>query len=129
VLILDGLDERGLRATSIFIDGAGATARCDSLIGDLTGRVRSQKQSRDAGRAPKEDDMAVASDLAKALDKAYEDKSLTEILDASPAALAGVTDADAEALATAFNIKTVRQLGSNKFFALAAALVVIEKAG
>jgi hypothetical protein len=71
----------------------------------------------------------VTSDLAKALDKAYEDKSLKEILDASPAALAGVTDADAEALHKALNIKTVRQLGTNKFFAFAAALVALEKAG
>jgi hypothetical protein len=73
--------------------------------------------------------MAVSVDLAKALDKAYEDKSLAEILDASPAALAGVTDADAEHLAAAFNIKTVRQLGENKYFAVAAALAAIEKAG
>ena len=47
----------------------------------------------------------------------------------SPAALAGVTDDDAAALEKAFNIKTVRQLGSNKFFALAAALVALENAG
>lgn len=57
--------------------------------------------------------MAVSVDLDKALDKAYEGKSLKEILDASPAALAGVSDADAEHLAAAFNIKTVRQLGSS----------------
>lgn len=43
--------------------------------------------------------MAVTVDLAKALDKAFEDKSLTEILDPSPAALAGVTDADADCVA------------------------------
>ena len=73
--------------------------------------------------------MAVSVDLAKALDKAYEDKSLKEILDASPVALAGVTDADAEHLAAAFNIKTVRQLGENKYFAIAAALAAVEKAG
>jgi hypothetical protein len=72
--------------------------------------------------------MPISSDLAKALDKSYEDKSLTEILDASPAALAGVTDADAEKLQAAFNIKTVRQLGTNKYFGLAAALVALEKA-
>jgi hypothetical protein len=71
----------------------------------------------------------VTSELAKALDKAYEDKSMKEILDASPAALAGVTDADAEALQKAFNIKTVRQLGTNKFFAFASALVALEEAG
>ena len=72
--------------------------------------------------------MPISSDLAKALDKSYEDKSLTEILDAFPAALAGVTDADAEKLQAAFNIKTVRQLGTNKYFGLAAALVALEKA-
>ena len=73
--------------------------------------------------------MAVSVDLDKALDKAYESKSLTEILDASPAALAGVTDADAKHLEEAFNIKTVRQLGASKYFAVAAALVALENAG
>ncbi len=73
--------------------------------------------------------MAVSVDLAKALDKAYEDKPLKEILDASPAALAGVTDNDAKLLDEAFGIKTVRQLGENKFFAIAAALVAVDKAG
>ena len=73
--------------------------------------------------------MAVSVDLAKSLDKDYEGKALKEILDASPAALAGVTDKDAELLAEAFNIKTVRQLGANKFFAVAAGLVALENAG
>jgi hypothetical protein len=73
--------------------------------------------------------MAVSFDLTKSLEKAYEGQSLKEILDASPAALAGVTDADAEHLAEAFSIKTVRQLGANKFFAVAAALVALENAG
>jgi hypothetical protein len=36
---------------------------------------------------------------------------------------------DAAALEKAFNIKTIRQLGSNKFFAVAAALVTLEEAG
>ena len=35
---------------------------------------------------------------------------------------------DAAALEKAFNIKTIRQLGSNKFFAVAAALVTLEEA-
>ena len=73
--------------------------------------------------------MAVSADLTKSLDKAYEDKSLKDILDASPAALAGVTDNDATLLDQAFGIKTVRQLGENKFFTIAAALVAVEKAG
>ena len=73
--------------------------------------------------------MSVTIDLATALDKAYEDKSLKDILDASPSALAGVTEDDAAALEKAFNIKTIRQLGSNKFFSVAAALVALEEAG
>ena len=73
--------------------------------------------------------MAVSVDLTKSLDKAYEEKSLKEILDASPAALAGVSDNDAKLLEEAFNIKTVRQLGANKIFAVAAALVAVENAG
>jgi hypothetical protein len=72
--------------------------------------------------------VAVSVDLTKSLDKAYEGKSLKEILDASPAALAGVTDNDAKLLEEAFGIKTVRQLGENKFFAVAAALAAVEKA-
>lgn len=70
--------------------------------------------------------MAVGVDLSKALDKAYEDKSLKEILDASPAALAGVTDATAKALKDSLGIDTIRELGSNKFFAVAGVLVALE---
>ncbi|MCQ9165642.1 MULTISPECIES: hypothetical protein [unclassified Arthrobacter] len=74
--------------------------------------------------------MAVAVDLAKALDKEFEDKSLKEILDASPAALAGITDAKAASLKELLGIKTVRELGSNKYFAVAGVLVALEgKAG
>jgi hypothetical protein len=73
--------------------------------------------------------MAVSVDLTKSLDKAYEGKSLKDILDASPAALAGVTDADAKHLEEAFGIKTVRQFGASKYFAVASALVALENAG
>jgi hypothetical protein len=73
--------------------------------------------------------MAVSVDLAKSLDKEYEGKALKEILDVSLAALAGLTDKDAELLAEAFDIKTIRQLGADKFFAVAAALVSRENAG
>jgi hypothetical protein len=67
--------------------------------------------------------MAVTADLAKLLDKAYEDKNLTELVDAPVAALAGVSDGDAKLLADAFNIKTVGDLGRNKYFRAAAAIV------
>jgi len=55
--------------------------------------------------------VAVAADLSKYLDKAYEDKTLEEVLAAPVSALAGVTDADGELLQKALNIKTVGDLG------------------
>jgi hypothetical protein len=69
--------------------------------------------------------MSVGTELGKALDKAYENKSLSELLDAPVAALAGVSDGDAEHLSAAFGIKTVRDLGTNKYFKLASALVAL----
>ena len=69
--------------------------------------------------------MAVSVKLDKALDKAYEGKSLDEILNAPVSALAGVSDGDAEKLEAALGIKTVRDLGSNKYFAVAGALVAL----
>ena len=67
--------------------------------------------------------MAVTAGLTKALDKEYENKSLTELLDSPVAALAGVSDGDADKLRAAFGIKTVRDLGKNKYFHFAQALV------
>ncbi|HWO61636.1 MAG TPA: hypothetical protein VNO31_16545 [Umezawaea sp.] len=66
--------------------------------------------------------MAISADLDKQLDKAYENLSIAEVLDAPVAALAGVSEADAEKLNAAFGIKTVRDLGTNKYFKLASAL-------
>ncbi|MDQ0708236.1 MULTISPECIES: hypothetical protein [Arthrobacter] len=70
--------------------------------------------------------MAVSVNLGKGLDKEFEDKSLKEILDAPVSALAGITDAKGEFLAKELGIKTVRDLGSNKYFALAGVLVALE---
>jgi hypothetical protein len=67
--------------------------------------------------------MAISLNLDKQLDKAYENQSVAEILDAPVAALSGVSEGDAEKLDAAFGIKTVRDLGTNKYFALAATLV------
>jgi hypothetical protein len=71
----------------------------------------------------KEERMAVTADLDKVLDKAYEGKTLTELIDSPVAALAGVSDGDAQLLQQAFGIKTVGDLGRNKYFRTAAALV------
>lgn len=73
--------------------------------------------------------MAVSLVLDKALDKAYEGNSLEELLDAPVAALAGVSDGDAEHLAAAFGIRTVRDLGTSKYFVLAQALVALAAHG
>ena len=73
--------------------------------------------------------MAVSTDMDKLLDKAYEDKSLGEILEAPVSALAGVSEGDAQLLASAFNVKTVHDLGRNKYFKAAAALVALSEAG
>jgi hypothetical protein len=74
-----------------------------------------------------EDTVAVEVVLDKALDKAYEGKPLGEILDAPVAALAGVSDGDAAKLKEAFGIVTVRDLGTNKYFAVAGVLAAMEK--
>jgi hypothetical protein len=66
--------------------------------------------------------MAVTANLAKLLDKAYEDKSLDEVVKAPVSALAGVTEADGKVLQEAFNIRTIGDLGSNKYFRAASAL-------
>jgi hypothetical protein len=67
--------------------------------------------------------MPVNADLDKVLDKEYENKTLAELVDAPVDALSGVSEGDAELLKQAFNIKTVGDLGRNKYFRAAAALV------
>jgi hypothetical protein len=69
--------------------------------------------------------VAVSADLAKLLDKEWEDKSLEEILKAPVSALAGVSDGDADALKQAFNVKTVGDLGKNKYFRAAQAMSLL----
>lgn len=67
-------------------------------------------------------------DLTKHLDKAHETKTLAEILDLPVEALQGVSPRDGEALRAAFGIKTVRDLGRNRFFRVAQALVAMQEA-
>lgn len=64
--------------------------------------------------------------IKNAVDKAYEKKSLKEILDAPVSALQGVSDKDAELLGKAFGIKTVRDMGTNPFFKWAQAMAALE---
>ena len=63
--------------------------------------------------------------INKAVDKAFESKSLKEIADAPVDALEGVSAGDAELLAKAFNIKSIRELGTNKYFITAQAIAAL----
>ena len=67
--------------------------------------------------------------IADKLDKAYEAKPLGELADAPVAALQGVSDGDAEHLKAAFNITTIRDLGTNKFFLWAQAIAKLAWSG
>lgn len=73
--------------------------------------------------------MAVSADLSRFLDKAYEGKTLSEVLDAPVSALQGVSQGDAAALQQAFNVKTVGDLGRNPFFRAAQALALLGEVG
>jgi hypothetical protein len=84
-------------------------------------------ESPASGRRPYSEEYTVpiSVNLDKGLDKAYENASIDELLKAPPSALAGLTERHDEVLAEVFNIKTLADLGSNKYFALAGALVAL----
>lgn len=65
------------------------------------------------------------ADITHLVDKAFEGKNFSEIADSPVDALEGVSAGDAELLKKAFGIKTVRDLGANKFFLRAAAIVAL----
>lgn len=65
----------------------------------------------------------MTSSYAKLLVAAYRNRPLAEVLDASPAALKGVSAADAEKLAQAFNIRTVAELARCRHHRAAEALL------
>ena len=69
--------------------------------------------------------MAVSLNLDTFLDTAYENASLAELLAAPVSALAGVTEDDAESLKKAFNIKTIGDLGRNKYIVAAVAIAAL----
>ncbi|WP_411824589.1 hypothetical protein [Leptospira sp. 'Mane'] len=63
--------------------------------------------------------------INKAVDKAYEKKTLKEIADAPVDALSGVSEGDAELLKKAFNVKTVKDLANLKYVKWAQAIVAL----
>jgi hypothetical protein len=76
-----------------------------------------------------EADVTVQADLNAFLDKDWEDKPLADILKAPVSALQGVSEGDGDLLKQAFNIKTVGDLGKNKYFRAAQLLVQLSEAG
>ena len=73
--------------------------------------------------------MAISLNLDDVLDKAYESSSLSDLAGAPVSALAGVSEADAEALQKAFNIKTVADLAGNKYVRAAQAITELSRIG
>ena len=66
--------------------------------------------------------------IVKFFDKAYEEKSILELVEAPVAAISGVSDADAADLKKAFNINTVEDLASNENVLLAQAIELFSDA-
>ena len=67
------------------------------------------------------------ADVAKILDKDYEDKDFAELADAPVSALEGLSEGDAEHLKEALGIRTIRDLATNKFVLRAQAINVLAK--
>jgi hypothetical protein len=67
------------------------------------------------------------ANIEKFLDKAYEQKEFSELVNAPVDALAGVSEADAAALAKAFGIKTIGDLAKNKYVLWAQAIATLSK--
>lgn len=67
------------------------------------------------------------ANVAKYLDKAYEGMEFAELVKAPVDALAGVSAADAEALAKTLGIKTIGDLATNKYVLWAQAIATLGK--
>jgi len=68
----------------------------------------------------------VMKSIKHLLDAVYEEKSLAEILDASTAALQGVSSSDADKLEAAFGVKTIRDLAALKYVRYAQAILALD---
>lgn len=70
----------------------------------------------------------MAININKALDKAWESKTLAEIADAPPSALAGLSEKH-DAAFKELGIKTVRELADYKYTDIARAIVALSTQG
>jgi len=67
------------------------------------------------------------ADIAKILDKAYEDMDFGALAAAPVSALQGVSESDAEHLKAACGVDNIRELATNKFVLRAQAINVLAK--
>ena len=65
------------------------------------------------------------ANMAKLLDKKYEEMDFDELANAPVEALAGISAGDAAALKQAFNIKTIGDLGRNKYIIAAVSIAAL----
>jgi hypothetical protein len=65
--------------------------------------------------------------INKYLDKAYEKKSLRELVDAPVEAIAGITEKDGKLLREAFKVKTIGDLAKLKYVKWAQAICELAK--
>jgi hypothetical protein len=63
--------------------------------------------------------------IDKALIKSHEKMKLSELVNAPVSALQGVSEGDAELLAKAFNVKTIKDLANLKYVRWAQAIVTL----
>lgn len=66
--------------------------------------------------------------INKALDPDFHDKPLKEVIAGPARAIWGVLPSDGEALEKAFDIKTVGDMGTNKYFLWAQAIAALAEA-
>jgi hypothetical protein len=69
--------------------------------------------------------MADTIDLTAIVDKAWQGKTLAEIADAPVEALAGVSESGGQLIRQALGIRTIGELGRNKYFKAAAAIATL----
>lgn len=71
--------------------------------------------------------MAVTVNLDAVLDPAFQNSSLTDLVDAPVSALSGVSEEEAAGLELAFGIKTIGDLAANPFVRAAVAISEMAK--
>lgn len=106
---------------------AGAAGAAAAAVAAAAPKAEAEAEEPKAAPAPKAEAKPAAEPAAEKRDrwivKAYADLKGEDLLNAPVNALWGVSEGDAELLKNAFNIKTIKDLATNKFFAWAEEIV------